>query len=560
MRPPLSNSFLNNQQDTEFFDKLDAEDLQRKKELAMLVLEDLKDKENGNVVAPDTTGVGFFFLADFINSDMFFDFALIEQDFLKNCRGKLDEFQQVGWYGETSFRSNRPLDAMQSSVMRLIYNGAVIGDEYCLELIKNLYKVYYRKEYNQLKRFRSINPDEIFALAENEFGNPGYSSLGRVMGMCFFMGIEFDETCSVLYKLLNKKREELLKEEDEETEYKIFDNELFQECTDQVDEWLSEQEKKNLPYYKENARYWDINRFVGQCLRQQGYVEDYHMLCMENNLGLRMQMVRTLAVLKSWKPKRDFTFEDVQFYTNIYDLTAALTDVADTFAYEAGYLIGDEIDEIDVKEAHFNPANMTVNLRSKKPEKKSAVNIAPVSKGDASADDYLTEIAQLRKKLNEKEQENKYLREQYRNVKRLSEETESLIEKYESEREELIALREFAYNSEHENYAIEENQLPAMEEAIAGRKIVIIGGHVNWQNKLKIMFPEWLIVHPDAYKTVNAGMLEGKEKVYFFTEYINHISYKKFVAIVREKHIPFGYISSRNIDSVVSQIYQEMMG
>ena len=90
-------------------------------------------------------------------------------------------------------------------------------------------------------------------------------------------------------------------------------------------------------------------------------------------------------------------------------------------------------------------------------------------------------------------------------------------------------------------------------------EIVIIGGHINWQNKLKQMFPEWIFVHPDAYKTVNAGMLEDKEKVYFFTDYINHISYKKFIAIARERNIPFGYIGSRNIDSVAAQIYQEMV-
>lgn len=102
-------------------------------------------------------------------------------------------------------------------------------------------------------------------------------------------------------------------------------------------------------------------------------------------------------------------------------------------------------------------------------------------------------------------------------------------------------------------------KLDEMENAIADKQIVIIGGHVNWQNKLKQTFPGWLFVHPDAYKTVNSGMLEGKEKAYFFTDYINHISYKKFVAIVREKIIPFGYIGSRNIESVVLQIYQEMV-
>ena len=98
-----------------------------------------------------------------------------------------------------------------------------------------------------------------------------------------------------------------------------------------------------------------------------------------------------------------------------------------------------------------------------------------------------------------------------------------------------------------------------MEKAIADKKIVIIGGHINWQNKLKQMFPEWLFIHPDAYKTVNGAMLEDKERVYFFTDYINHISYKKFIDIVRERNIPFGYIGSRNTDSVVAQIYQEMV-
>ena len=562
MRAPISDSFFDKQRDmglTDDVDDSDYVDFQKKKELAAIMFGDMLSKESGNVVAPDTTGVGFFFLMDFITPAMGADFALIEQDFLKKCRGKLGEFQQVGWYGEMSFRANRPLDAMQSAVMRLIYNGAKIGDDYCLELIKNLYKVYHKKEYNRLKRFRTISPDEIFSLTEDEDFDSDYPSIGRVMGMCPFMGIQLHENCSFMYKLLDNKRIDFLAEEEDETEYEVFDDDLFSECTEQVDKWLTEQDKKNLSYWKNNEKYWEVSDFVGKCLRRHGYVEDYHKLCLENDMGLRMQMIRTLAVLKTWKPKKDYTFEEVQMYTNIYDLAAALTDVADSLDYETGYLIGEEIDEIGVEEALFNPASMTVNARSKKPEKKPVTNVAPVSKGDVSAEDYLAEIAELRKRLNEQEQENRYLREQYRNAKRSAEETEGLVKKYAAERDELIALREYVYNTEHAEDTVEEDKLSDMEKAIADKRIVIIGGHVNWQNKLKQIFPEWLFVHPDAYKTVNSGMLEGKEKVYFFTDYNNHISYKKFVAIVREKNIPFGYIGSRNIASVVSQIYKEMV-
>lgn len=62
------------------------------------MVQDLMNRQSGNVVAPDTTGVGFYFLMDFVTPEMSCDFALIEQDFLKNCRGKLDEFREAGWY------------------------------------------------------------------------------------------------------------------------------------------------------------------------------------------------------------------------------------------------------------------------------------------------------------------------------------------------------------------------------------------------------------------------------------------------------------------------------
>ena len=48
------------------------------------------------------------------------------------------------------------------------------------------------------------------------------------------------------------------------------------------------------------------------------------------------------------------------------------------------------------------------------------------------------------------------------------------------------------------------------------------------------------------------------DMVYFFTDYISHVSYNKFIAAVREKKIPFGYIGSVNIDSVINQVYKDL--
>ena len=58
----------------------------------------------------------------------------------------------------------------------------------------------------------------------------------------------------------------------------------------------------------------------------------------------------------------------------------------------------------------------------------------------------------------------------YRSAKHSSEETEGLVKKYEAERDELIALREYAYNSEHKDDEIAEDKFPDMEKAIADKK------------------------------------------------------------------------------------------
>ncbi len=346
--------------------------------------------------------------------------------------------------------------------------------------------------------------------------------------------------------------------DEEDTAYILFDDDLFNECTDQVDSWLEDPSKVNRPFHKKTKEYWELKQFASMCLKKHGFVEEYADVCIENNMGLRMQMIRTLATLKTWKPNREFSFEEVQMYTNIYDLVAALTDVAEGFEDETGKLMGEKVREIDIEEALFKPDKLIISENHNKEKKKVTPASASIKKSDIKEEDYIAEIENLRKKLHEKEQDNKYLREQYRDAKHLSEERENLVKKYERERDELIALREYAYNSEHFENTVEVDDLPAIKEELSSRKIVIIGGHENWQSKLKLVFPEWFFVHPDAYKTVNATMLEDKEKVFFFTDYINHISYKKFIAVVREKNIPFGYIGSQNIESVIRQIHREI--
>ena len=147
----------------------------------------------------------------------------------------------------------------------------------------------------------------------------------------------------------------------------------------------------------------------------------------------------------------------------------------------------------------------------------------------------------------------------YSEAKASRREAEEMVHRYESEREELIALREFAYQTQQEEEIRNDLPVEEMKAAIKGKKIAIIGGHVNWHNKLKQQFPGWRFVLSEASKTVDGKMLEGCEKVYFYTDHMSHVIYGKFIAAVRERKIPFGYLGSIHIESVIKQVYGDIV-
>ena len=134
--------------------------LAMRKELDPLFLEDRINRANNINVEPDTAGVDFYFLSTFINDAMYHDFTLIEQDFLKNCREDIEAFNNYAWYDETIVGINDPITITYNNVLRLIYNGAKMGNTYCISLMQNLYKTYYKREYKQVKNFKNIRTND----------------------------------------------------------------------------------------------------------------------------------------------------------------------------------------------------------------------------------------------------------------------------------------------------------------------------------------------------------------------------------------------------------------
>ncbi len=537
-------------------------------EIIGVFMRDAANREKG-IVVPNTIGADYFFLNEFLTEDMEFDFSFIEQDFLKNCFHRIHEYEVQIWYGDDSIRECGSKNFAKKRILTLMYNGAKSGDQYCIEMLKYLYKIYFKQEYKQLKHFSRISLSELFSLAEDEFGEVTYTKLGRIMGMCLFMGIELDDNCSVLYILLENERKRWLESDKAEEEYDYkADGLQFNQCLEQVETWTDSECK--LPYHKQNKIYWKIDKYVGSLLESWGYTNDYVYLSLDNYMGLKIQYARTLCSLKKLYPKKEFTFEEVQRYAQIYTLTTCLVNIAESYEVAVEELLGDdtkgEFYEEELEEMIYRPGTVSADSSAagkqkviRKEKKKSAKLKEHAEKPDVSDEIYIREIEELRKKVNEQEKEISHLRVAYRTAKKSQDEMISVIRKNKGEREELISLRNFVYNLEQGEIECDNITVDLMREKIADKKIAIVGGHISWKNKLEQLFPAWKVIHPDAYKKVDGRMLDDMEMVFFFTDYLNHISYGKFIAAVRERHIPFSYLHGRNIELVIKQVYEAVL-
>ena len=522
------------------------------------IMKDINYKRSGNDV-PDPIGAEYFFLREFITVDMECDFSFIENDFLKHCRGKLDTFTEYTRNIDLNARTNESLGlSIKRKLLYLIYGGIQSGDRYCRELIKYLFKTYHRNLYRTLKKFRVISLDEIFAiqLEEDEISNLG--TVAIILIMCPFMEISFSEEVSVLFFYLKSKMEEYERDN-------LFDDTepesgLFEQCMETVDAWLADDKQNaNRRYAK---KYFEEERFVSECMNYCNYPTEFPFATADNYMGLRIEMCRTLMLLKMNHPKREYTYEQVQQYTMIYTLCSTVADMADCFDIETDQLLSKfDLPDEEEYECLFDASKIEIRGDQKKTEPKTVISqkfSMPEREEKQDTDKYLQEISLLRSRLDDRDREIKRLRESYRTLDAAKREIEEMVHKYESEREELIALREYAYQTQQEEPEISSISLEEMKKAISGKKIAIIGGHVNWHNKLKQQFPEWRFVLSEAFKTVDGKMLEGSEKVYFYTDHMSHVIYGKFISAVRERKIPFGYLKSIHLESVIRQVYEDL--
>lgn len=541
------------------YDFIDYLEMQKRRFLGLKLKDALQtDAER---ISPDTYGADALFIeVGFMTDEMLTDFPVIAKEFIKNVPISLQREDEIH-YTDTTFSSANPYSASTKKIMPKMLYEAKNGDFYTIQLFKHLYQIYHKKEYKSIKRFSHINADEVFSIAED--GNPNISvssNISRILTMCSLLGIELDVSCSLLFLILNNDYENAREESDEKKELEIGDDD-FKTALNEVVELAGTEDEAEL--FIKAKIYKDQMKFAGKALQYYGYRYDYAEFSNTEYITFIRELALTRMLLKKLHPKRSYSFEELQYYAANFNSISALccaSDDAESFLdIILGYTDDCDLHDPIFEDSLFQPDQFHPVIQSPKKESRTVESPKTPVKKDYNQENLLNEIEELRRKLHDKEYSLNNMTHLYVETKNRLKSNESYKDKYEEAYTELIALREHVYEEslEHRDVSYEENT-DDLKTILREKKIAIIGGPDNWISKVKKEFPEWIYLNFQSSTTIPDHILDNCDYVYFYSGFLKHNVYYRFINIVRERSLPFGYINISNINAMINQINEDL--
>ncbi|WP_026517708.1 hypothetical protein [Butyrivibrio sp. MC2021] len=142
-------------------------------------------------------------------------------------------------------------------------------------------------------------------------------------------------------------------------------------------------------------------------------------------------------------------------------------------------------------------------------------------------------------------------------ITRLREENESMKKQHENAAKDLTALRNYVYLlSKDDSNSAGPKESDIDYDNWLGRKVVVIGGHDNWQSKMKTEFPEWTYLNSEN-KTFPAAAVKDKDYIICNTEVLSHAAYYKLMS-VKGKDQKLLFVRSNNIDLVMEELSMQL--
>ena len=97
-----------------------------------------------------------------------------------------------------------------------------------------------------------------------------------------------------------------------------------------------------------------------------------------------------------------------------------------------------------------------------------------------------------------------------------------------------------------------------MSDELSSKKIVIIGGHPNFQKKMKNRFSDWTIIPTESFSTTPVTITSNKDGVFIYDQHIGHPEFDRFRDYMDKHDIKYGYLKNVSPKYAISQIYKEI--
>ena len=527
------------------------------------------------MMRPDES-IDWMFVSSFCEDDDSFemDLPVILRDFVAHEAGNITKYSQYV-YADDDFCVSGATDGIRIKFLNLLLAAARHGSSFSAEMICRLYKIYYKREYNQLKRFKTLSYEEVCAFDTGEELLATLAS--RIITVAAFMGIEVEDDCVLVLPEVT----EVL--DDESYGFKFtheeyaFDEGAFAKAREEADALIGRiQSRRWIP---EEAVYFDdARKFTKEVFAYHSVPSTFDISCAIYREPASREYAATIALLHKLWPNRTYTDPEIQLYRALYAKLSILVGQMSRLDEMVDYMIG-RTDKFsyEMESCRYKPDVQKVarsvpggrDERAKKDTGRPAAGscqampseagLTAAGAPDLEMEKLYKEIEELRATIKAKDQTISHLGRMYREVSERERQDRLDEEKWEDDRAELATLREHLYSLTEDDVALHPVSTEEMEGALKDKRIVIVGGHDNWLHLLRERFPSWTYIRPGASNTIPENVVSHAEHIFFFTDTLSHRVYYKFVHAARMNRIPFGYIHVTNIEGTIRQIYEESM-
>ena len=484
------------------------------------------------------------------------DLPVIIQDFVRHEADRIPEYSQY-IYGSDDFSNDGATTGIRYKFLNLLLSAARHGSDFAAQMICRIFKIYYRSEYNQLKRFKTIKYDELTGF---ESGEELFSTIAaRILTVAPFMGIEVQDDCSFVLDEVEQDLNDPLMSFTYDLDSYSFKDGLFDQASAEAEK-LIERIKQTRSKYGDPVFFDNAFEFIQEVFRYHHVPTDLDASCIEHVETHSREYAVTIALLKMAMPKKTFSDAEIQLYRAIYHILTLLVDQLVILNEDVDYMLGrTDRFEFEMERCRYKPEQEQIahSVAAGKPQSKqmAADTIVSAVPAEPQTESLYAEIERLRASLKAKDQTIMQLNHMYQEVSE-RERTEKLDqEKWEDDKAELHRLREHLYQMTREDLESDTVPTDEMEKAVRNKRVVIIGGHDNWVHYLREHFPSWSYIKPGATGTIPENVVRSADCLFFFTDTISHSVYNKFIHEARKHNIPFDYLHGTNIPATIRQVY-----